>query len=95
MKLLFKLDMPNRGSWNGRWSGEDNFYAITKTFTTKAGKEKAKEILEKGSFYYSWPDGWGASVSVRQLKKGERIKSDGFCGYDWMVSSIIEKGYIE
>jgi hypothetical protein len=31
MTLLFTLSMPNRGSWNGRWSGENNFYGLFKT----------------------------------------------------------------
>ena len=28
--LAFVLTMPNIGSWNGKWSGEGNFYAITR-----------------------------------------------------------------
>jgi hypothetical protein len=51
-----------------------------------------------GSYYYNFGDGWGASVSVRkvtaaQARKIER-KSVGFCGYEWMIDSIIRDGEI-
>ena len=25
--IIFELTMPNCGSWNGKWSGEERFYA--------------------------------------------------------------------
>lgn len=92
--IAFILTMPHRGSWNGRWSGENDIYAIIKT-------ERAvpnKDIIGK-TFYYRWDDGWTARISVEKVdcKTGNslRKKSRGFCGYNWMVNSIIEKGYIE
>lgn len=56
-----------------------------------------KEVVGK-SFYHRWEDGWTACVSVekvdcREAQKIER-KSDGFCGYDWMIESIIKYGEI-
>ena len=96
MKICFELTMPNRASWNGRWSGEGNLYAKVVSFTTKTAKEKAQRILKEGSFYYRWDDGWGAAIQVREIdgKESARIKrkSQGFCGYDWMVSNIISHG---
>lgn len=99
MKICFELSMPNRGSWNGGWSGEKNLYARVISFSnSKAGNSTANKILEKGSFYYRWNDGWGASVSVRQVDgvESRRIKkqSKGFCGYDWMITSIRYHGDI-
>lgn len=48
-----------------------------------------------GYWYYSFGDGWAASVSARVMSKGERSsRSDGFCGYDWMVRSILTHGDI-
>jgi hypothetical protein len=97
--LVFKLSMPNRNSWNGGWSGEDREYNIVKNFgRSKKAKDKAEKLLEKESFYYNFGDGWGASVSVRQVdaagaRKARKL-SDGFCGYDWMVSSIVSHGEI-
>lgn len=29
--IAFILTMPNIGSWNGRWSGENDLHAIVKT----------------------------------------------------------------
>lgn len=95
MILAFKLTMPNRGSWNGGWSGENRLYVITKTFTGKK-KEEAKKILEKGSYHYSWGDGWGANIYIEEVTPQKaaqlRKKSHGFSGYDWMVDTIIRYG---
>ncbi len=99
MTLSFTLSMPNRGSWNGGWSGEKDLFCLTKKFSTKKSKEKALEILNKRSFYYGWGDGWGASVKVEEVDSPTARKlnkqSKGFCGYNWMVDSIVNKGYIE
>lgn len=99
MILCFELGMPNRNSWNGRWSGEDNLYAkVINIGTAKKTLEKYKPILDKGYFYYNFGDGWGASVTVKEVDAKEankiRRKSRGFCGYDWMITSIRHKGYI-
>ena len=94
MILCFELSMPGRGSWNGRWSGSDNLYAkVVNMGRSKKSAEKARKILEEGSFGYHWNDGWSASVNVREVDGNEsrriRRKTNGFCGYDWMVRSII------
>ena len=96
MILSFTLSMPGVNSWNGKWSGEGEFYAKTINF----GKsQKAKEILGKGYYHYSFGDGWAAGVSVKQVDAKEAAKirriSSGFCGYDWMVDSIIWNGKIK
>lgn len=90
--IVFTLTMPNVGSWNGRWSGEDKIYA-----RTMKNCKVPKEVIGK-SFIHRWEDGWTACVSVekvecREAQKIER-KSDGFCGYDWMIESIIKYGEI-
>ncbi len=99
MILSFTLSVPNRGSWNGGWNGEKDLFCLTKKFSTKKFKEKALEILNKRSFYYGWSDGWGASVNVEEVDSPTARKlnkqSKGFYGYNWMVDSIINKGYIE
>ena len=95
MILAFELSMPNRGSWNGRWSGEDKRYIITRKFSAKES-QKADEILKQGYYYYNWGDGWGAGIDVTLVDAKEaaklRKKSAGFCGYDWMVDTIIRYG---
>ncbi len=91
--IAFILTMPNRGSWNGKWSGEGNLYVIVKTERTVP-----KDIVGK-DFFYRWDDGWTACVSVEKVdcKTGNRMKknSRGFCGYNWMVDSLIKNGCIQ
>ena len=100
MILSFFLSMPNIGSWDGRWTGENNLYAKVVNFgRSKKGEQEAKEILNNGRFYYNFGDGWVACVTVKQVdsKEANKIRkiTRGFCGYDWMIKSIRENGKIE
>jgi len=100
MILSFELSMPGVSSWNGKWSGESELYAKTINFgKSQKAEKKAKEILVKGYYGYSFGDGWSAGVSVKQVDAKEaakiRRKSSGFCGYDWMVDSIRDNGEIK
>ena len=96
MILAFTLSMPGCASWNGRWSGEGKMYGIVKTFRTSREIENALKICEMGYYRYSWSDGWAAGITVKQVSPNEASKirksSNGFCGYDWMVDSIIKYG---
>jgi hypothetical protein len=96
MILAFSLSMPNCASWNGKWSGEGKKYVIVKTFKSKKAIEKAEKLRDKGYFHYSWPDGWGAGITVKEVDSSQAAKlrkeSQGFCGYDWMVSTICDYG---
>lgn len=99
MLLCFELSMPGVGSWDGKWTGQNNLYARVKNFgRTKKSNNKAEEILAGGYYSYSFGDGWGAGISVRQIDAKEaakiRRKSSGFCGYEWMIESIMEHGEI-
>lgn len=109
--LSFELTMPNKGSWNGKWSGEDRKYFIVRKFDNKVADKimegaetspiyegffapvKVGETPARKSYYYGWNDGWGANVRVEYVDAREankrRKNSAGFCGYDWMVDSII------
>jgi hypothetical protein len=98
MNLVFTLSMPNNNSWNGRWTGEDRYYAIVKAFgTAKRTRARYEPIIGK-AFSYNFGDGWRASVSVREVDGKEarlvRAKTKGFCGYDWMVDEIMQHGRI-
>lgn len=91
--IVFELTMPNRGSWNGKWSQEERHFV-------RCYKEKDVPIKYwDRDFYYYWDDGWTACVSVKKVSYVEAKKlekaSDGFCGYDWMISSIIKCGKIQ
>ena len=91
MILCFELTMPNAASWNGKWSGENDVHIITET-DRDIGKKRIEE-LDGRNFYYRWDDGWTACVSCRVIDRAEaqrlRKVNRGFCGYDWMVRSII------
>lgn len=97
MLIEFKLSMPNIGSWNGKWTGEGKYYAVIRNFP-KSKEEVAKRILDQGYFYYNFGDGWGASITARQVDSKEaskiRKKSSGFYGYEWMIDSIIKNNKI-
>jgi hypothetical protein len=97
--LCFELSMPGCASWNGRWSGEGRAYLLVKNLgTSQKAKARGLEILQKRTFGYSWPDGWRASISVKEVTSQEarrlRKLSAGFCGYSWMVDSILRVGEI-
>ena len=90
--IIFELTMPNRRSWNGHWSGETKRY-----IRSKLNQFVPKNLWDK-DYFYSWNDGWTACVSVRKTDAHTANKliktSSGFCGYDWMIDSIIRNGYI-
>ena len=86
----FRLAMPNRGSWDGKWSGEDRNYTLVRDFDADRASQ-----LDGRSWSYSWPDSWRAEVSARVVSEGEALEqSHGFNGYDWMVASILRYGEI-
>lgn len=95
MQLAFILTMPGNNSWNGKWSGDGRLYCVVKSFTKQATVDK---ILSRGSYGYDFGDGWYARVEVRQVDAEEsrklRAASQGFCGYEWMIDSILEYGKI-
>lgn len=97
MKVSFRLTMPNVASWNGKWTGADKKYYRIKSFTSKKDKERIEQLLKGrdwASWYYRWEDGWGASVIMQVIDAAEarkRLKqSAGFCGYEWMIDSILK-----
>jgi hypothetical protein len=89
--------MPNVGSWNGRWTGDEKYYAVIRNYP-KSKEEDIKKILDTGYFHYSFGDGWSAGINVRQIDTKEsskiRRKSSGFCGYEWMIDSILKNNKI-
>jgi hypothetical protein len=95
MKILaFIISMPNCGSWNGKFSGESNFYCnIQKFKEAEYKKDNLCNIVDK-SFYYNFGDGWGASIKVELINNKTatqyRKMSRGFMGYEWMIKSIVK-----
>lgn len=104
MKIVsFELTMPNVGSWNGKWTGADRRYYHIRKFHDKEIKKDyphLAKVLAKGrdSWYYNFGDGWGANVSAEIVDSKQanirRKVSAGFCGYEWMIDSILKRGKI-
>lgn len=82
--VVFRLTMSGVNSWNGRWSGEDKNYTLTRYLSA----ETAAKVAGR-SWTHAFGDGWVAKVEATALAEGDYVKSDGFCGYDWMVANII------
>ncbi len=92
MIIEFELAMPGRSSWNGRWSGDGRQYLVYRTLTAKRCADLGITADGEGSWTHSFGDGWTARVTGRRVKK--RRRSDGFAGYEWMVSSVLDHGEI-
>ncbi|ECI2458979.1 hypothetical protein IU534_003164 [Salmonella enterica] len=92
---ILELSMPNRGSWNGGWYGERDRFVKSRELPLK-GNDNVKD----GAYhYYNFGDGWGAGITVKivdgaKAKNAEIKGSKGFCGYDWMIDSIMKNGKI-
>ena len=85
-RIIAELTMPSVASWNGRWSGENDRHTIV------VKDRRAKELI--GNYRYDFGDGWSANVEFRKAELREKV-SNKFCGYEWMVKSILENGRIE
>ena len=88
MRLIAELTMPTAGSWNGRWSGENEKF----TRAIQISPKKAESLI--GSYHYRWDDGWCACVTIRKPEYRERV-TNRFRGYEWMIKSIIQDGEIK
>jgi hypothetical protein len=86
MRLIAQLTMPNVGSWNGKFSGENNIYTVV---FSKSKKDES----HIGNYYYNFGDGWGANVQIRHAKPREKV-TKRFFGYEWMLGEIKEHGRI-
>jgi hypothetical protein len=107
MTVSFQLTMPNVGSWNGRWTGASKQYFVIRKYLKNVSYRdgiKSGRILEllggedRAGWYYNFGDGWGASVTMEIVDAKEANKrrkaSSGFCGYEWMIDSILKHGEI-
>lgn len=99
MIAAFTLSMPGVGSWDGKWSRSGDCHVIVRALSAEQAARAFNRTGEAdGYHHYSWPDGWAAGVTVRAVDRNEarrlRRKTDGFCGYGWMVQSIVECGEI-
>lgn len=92
VRVEFKLSMPHAGSWNRQWSSAGRNFTVTR----RMSELSASRLGIPRSWRHAWDDGWCAAIDARVMGKGERSeKSHGFCGYEWMVDSIIRCGKIQ
>jgi hypothetical protein len=66
MLIAYELTMPQRNSWNGRWSGEDKRYIKIRSYHRNMPEEK--------SYYYSFGDGWSANIEAYKVDAKEAAK---------------------
>lgn len=98
--IAFILSMPNKGSWDGKWTGEKDVHARIRKIPNKyfEGERTKEKELNGKSFFYSWDDGWTAEIKVTEVTEQEakslKKRSVGFAGYDWMIDSLIHSGDI-
>lgn len=103
MLISFELTMPNVGSWNGKWTGSTKKYYLIKKISKPVFDKMPhfQELKSKNydSWYYNFGDGWGANIRAEIIDGLEATKrrklSNGFAGYEWMVSSILLNGEIK
>jgi hypothetical protein len=99
-RVEFKLSMPSRSSWDGRWSGDGKNYAVMRELSDEDLArlfDLASENIDSATccrvWRHRWSDGWIAEVAARVMPIGEELKkSDGFKGYDWMIDNILRTG---
>lgn len=57
-------------------------------------KKYGSKITNKGKYIYNWHDEWRTTILVVEVTKVQaqslRKKSNGFCGCEWMIKSIIK-----
>ena len=98
MIIAFTLSMPCNNSWNGKWSGDERLHVKTVKVHGKLAAFLSGLMSQKNYFSYSFGDGWVAAVSLKEVDAAEakklNAKSAGFCGYDWMIDSILADGDI-
>lgn len=66
-------------------------YAIVRSLKA----DDADRVIRQRGFTHRWNDGWFAFIEVRAALPRERIQSDGFAGYSWMVDNIVRHGSTE
>jgi hypothetical protein len=100
INLIFRLSMPGTGPNGERWNSDNRVHALIRPVPRNLkSTENANKLLAAKSWRYDFGDGWIAQVDVEQgtqqtVHRARRL-SQGFCGYDWMVASILEHGEIK
>lgn len=90
VRVEFQLTMPDRGSWDNKWSGDGHHHALVRDVAPEVARQ-----LDGRTWSYAWTDGWRAEVRALILPEDETLRpSQGFRGYDWMVASILKYGKI-
>ena len=88
LMFLRQLD----GSWV---PADDKFLATTRQFMSQG---TACKFVEHGEYVFDMEDGRRAVITAQRINEAQRNRlvreSDGFCGCEWMVDSIVKHGKI-
>ena len=81
-RIIFKLLLPGTG-------GIGNFFRVVRV------SDKAAKDLSEKSWCHKFDDGTRLFMSAEIAPYMKRLpKSDGFCGSEWAVDSIVKHGVI-
>lgn len=90
--LVFELTVPRAGSYNGKWSQADKRHILVRDVPITRYRYKYSDFDNK-TWTYNFGDGWVASIKCtvcdRYVASEYRKISGDFCGYEWMVDSIL------
>ena len=86
--VIFQLYNHRENTLSKLGFSDHTLYTVRRELTP----QKAEELL--GSYKYYISKGFSICIEVRYLKIAEEHSND-FCGFEWMIDSIIEKGKIK
>jgi len=96
MRVLFTLVTvpgPNVGSSS---LGNKEFTLVSSLTRKQCEKLGLGNHTVTRTWRYRFDDGWSVCIKGRTMQKGERTpKSEGFLGYEWMVTSIVDQNEIK
>lgn len=89
--LAYKLTMPHANTVSGRWTREKDLHCRVQR-VREANWDNVKRLVGN-TYFYDFSDGWVAQIDVTLVneKRAKELKrqSTGFCGYEWMIKSIL------
>jgi hypothetical protein len=94
MRIVFRLTLAAPASVPSPTMTRD--YVLVRDLTAAKAEEIMGGARDVAHYFHSWNDGWVAQIDCRRLGPRERDPhTDGFAGYDWMVSNIVAYGSVE
>ena len=90
-RVEFKLAMPGRNTWNGKWSGDDRNHTLLRTLDPMTAVS-----LDGGYWSYAWSDGWCARITARIVLEEPTEKSRASAATTgWSIASSATGDYAD